>query len=172
VEGRRAHLEIGYISRSHGLRGEVAVKTFDPASESLLRLERVLLRRRDGDERELRVAATRIATKEILVTFEGLEDRVGADRLVGATVLAFREDLPQPAEGEFFQGDLLGLEAFDESGAALGEVSEILESGPVPNLVIRGPDNSELIVPFADEFVPNVDMGARRLWVRPPKLEE
>src|SRR5262249_9438772 len=46
-------LELGYVSRAHGLSGEVAVKTAEPPSLALTVLERVVVRARDGSEREL-----------------------------------------------------------------------------------------------------------------------
>jgi 16S rRNA processing protein RimM len=169
----KPHLEVGYVRSAHGLHGEVSVRTFDPASETLFDLERVLARRRDdGTEVELKLEAVRGGPKgDLLVSFGGVEGRTAAEGLVGSTLLAFREDLEAPAEGEFFQGDLVGLNAVDPSGTVLGVVEEIWSSGPVPNLVIRG-GGKELMVPFIDEFVPEVDLEKRRVVVRPPELSE
>jgi len=168
----RPHLEVGYVSRAHGLAGEVAVKTFDPGSETLFDVERVLLRFKDGSEQELTIDSIRSANKELLLGFEGVEGRTQAEKMVGGTVLVFRGDVDPPAEGEYFQGDLVGLTATDEQGHVLGTVEEIWSSGPVPNLVIRAEGKDELLVPFADDFVLTVDLPARRLTVRPPELEE
>lgn len=110
--------------------------------------------------------------KENLVTFEGVRTREAAEALVGSTVLVYREDLEPPAEGEYFLGDLMGLAAVDEAGNALGTVADIWETGEVPNLVIRDGKGGELIVPFADDFVPTVEMEAGRLVVRPPEYIE
>jgi len=98
--------------------------------------------------------------------------RTAAEALVGATVIAFREDLEPPAEEEYFQGDLVGLTAVDESGKVLGRVEEIWETGPVPNLVIRAEGKEELVVPFVDDFVSTVDIPGGRLVVKPPEFLE
>lgn len=168
----RPHLEVGYVSRAHGLTGEVAVRTFDPGSETLFDVERVLLRFKDGSEQELTIDSIRSANKELLLGFEGVEGRTEAEKMVGGTVLVFREDVSPPAEGEYFQGDLLGLTALDEQGHVLGTVADVWSTGPVPNLVIRAEGKEELMVPFADEFVLTVDLPAKRLTVRPPELDE
>lgn len=166
-----ALLQFGYVAKVHALDGEVVVKTFDPTSEVFNEIERVALRLRDGTELELGVDSVREGTKgTLIVGFDGVDGRVSAQRLVGATLSAFRDDLPELKEGEFFQGDLVGLSAFDEQGRALGEVAEVWNSGPVPNLVIRGPDKSEMWVPFAEEFVLVTDIKGRRLVVRPPEM--
>lgn len=168
----KPHLELGYVARAHGLQGEVAVRTFDPASETLGHVERVLVRPRSGAERVMRIASVRPTPKETLVVFEGVKGRDAAEALVGSTVLAFREDLEPPAEGEYFQGDLVGLTALDESGNVLGRVEELWETGEVPNLVIHAEGREELVVPFVDEFVPTVDIPGGRLVVRPPEYLE
>ncbi|HZN91622.1 MAG TPA: ribosome maturation factor RimM, partial [Myxococcales bacterium] len=162
--------EVGYVARAHGLAGEVGVRTFDPASRALLEVERALLRLKDGSELELQIDSTRETSKDLLVGFEGVEDRTRADGLVGATVYVFREDLEPPGEDEVFQGDLVGLKAQTESGEPLGEVAEVWSSGEVPNLVIRAPGREELMVPFAADFVVSVDVAEGRIVIRPPVL--
>lgn len=169
---RKPHLELGYVSRAHGIRGEVAVKSFDPASRSLESVRRVLIRRKDGREQLFVIESVRPADKELLVTLEGVSGRSASEALRGSTVLVFRDDLPPPAEGEYFQGDLIGLLAFDPEGKPLGTVQELWETGPVPNLVIRDEAGTEIIVPFADEFVPTVDLAQGRLTVNPPELTD
>lgn len=164
------YLELGYVARAHGIGGEVAVRPFDPGSETLGAVERVRVRTRAGQERELRIESVRPTPKEDIVAFEGVESREAAEGLVGSTVFVYREDLEPPAEGEYFQGDLVGLTAVDEAGKELGKVEELWATGEVPNLVIRGPGRPELIVPFADEFVPSVDMPGGKIVIRPPEF--
>lgn len=171
-KGLKPHLELGYVVRAHGLHGEIAIRPFDPASTTLEEVDRLLLRAKDGVERELSIDSVRQASKETLVVLQGVRGRTQAEALKGATVLVFREDLEPPADDEFFQGDLIGLAAFDPEGRPLGTVAELWETGPVPNLVIRRDGEEELVVPFADEFVPEVDLAEGRLVVRPPEWTE
>lgn len=161
------HLQVGYISRAHGLKGELAIRTFDPASSSLLEVKRVLLRPRQGEDRELELRSVRSTPKEFLVMLEGVRRREDSEPLVGATVFAFRADLPPPEEGEYFQGDLVGLVAQTEDGEALGTVEEIWNTGEVPTLVVRGGARGEVAVPFVEAFVPRVDLDARTVIIRP-----
>jgi 16S rRNA processing protein RimM len=165
-------LQIGYIARAHGLTGEVGVKTFDPASTALEAADVLRLRLKDGAEVDFKVDSIRGADKETLIGFEGIETRTEAEKLAGAVVSISRDALPAPKPGEFFQGDLVGLSAVDETGAVLGIVEEIWNTGPVPNLVIRGEGQPELVLPFVDEFVPSVDLAARKIVVKRPEYFE
>ncbi len=164
-------LEIGYVSRAHGTKGEVVVRTFDPASEVLLTVDRVWLRDKDGRQYEASIEECGQQNKDLRVSFTGVHGREAAERLVGTTVAVFREDLEAPEAGEFFQGDLIGLEARTPEGKRLGEITEIWNSGPVANLVIRDGE-SEMMVPFAEEFVPKVDLEARVVTVIPLEYSE
>lgn len=165
-------LEIGYISRAHGLHGEVVLKTFDPQSTVLDEVERLVLRTRAGDERELALASVGEAPgSDLLLRFQTVSRREAAEALVGSTVHVRREDLEAPAEGEFFHGDLVGLEAVTAEGKRLGVVEEVWSTGPVPNLCIRE-GKAELLVPFAEDFVTKVDLAAGRIVIVPPTYEE
>jgi 16S rRNA processing protein RimM len=166
----KPHLELGYVRAAHGLDGEVSIRTHDPGSSALDEVERVWIRPRVGAERELRIEGVRDATQgDLLIMFEGIATRKAADALVGGTLYVFREDLGLE-EGEMFQGDLLGLTAFDPSGVELGKIEQVLNNGPVPNLVIRG-GGKEWMVPFIDEYVTQVDVEAGRVTVRPLDID-
>jgi 16S rRNA processing protein RimM len=160
-------LVVGYVARAHGIGGELGIRTFDVASEALDGVERVVLRARDGGEREFVVLGSRPASKEVLLTLEGVEGRSAAEALKGSTVLVYREDLTAPSDGEYFQGDLVGLDAVSPEGAPLGKVEAVWNAGPVPTLVIRGGGGEELLVPFADEYVSEVDVAKGVMVVRP-----
>lgn len=163
--------EVGFVAKAHGIRGEVAVRTFDPGSTALLDVPSLLLTRRDGRQTRHAIRGCRPANGPFLVSLEGIGSRTEAEALVGAKVSVDREALPPPEEGEFFQGDLVGLTAVDEGGTEWGTVAEVWNTGPVPNLVIQSGEQ-EWLVPFADEFVREVDLPARRLIVRKPELIE
>lgn len=167
----KPHLQFGYVSRAHGLKGEVVVRTFDPASTVLDEIDRVFVRTRGGEEREYELEDVREGPKgDLLVTLKGVRRREDSEPLTGSAVFAFREDLEAPADDEIFQGDLVGLEAFSPDGARLGVVEEIFAAGPVPNLVIRD-GKTEHMVPLVDEFVKEIDVAAGRVVVTPLDLE-
>jgi 16S rRNA processing protein RimM len=165
------HLQFGYVAKAHGLKGELLVKTFDPASNVLDEIERVWARLKSGEERELDIESYREGPSGgLLVSLVGVETREAAEALCGSLLSAFREDLEAPDAGEYFQGDLIGLTAQTADGRLLGTVVDVWSSGPVPNLVI-GEGADELMVPFAAEFVTKIDVEARRIIIVPPEMD-
>jgi 16S rRNA processing protein RimM len=165
-----AQFEVGFVLRARGLKGQVVIRTFDPASTVFDEVRRIVLRLKSGEVRELRIEDCEARSGDRILSIAGVADRTAADQLVGAAVSVFRSDLAPPAEGEYFEGDLVGLEAVDESGSLLGTVEDVWNTGPVPNLVIREAGGAEMLVPFADDFVLAVDLAARRVVLRPPQL--
>ncbi len=165
-------LQIGYIARAHGLRGELVLKTFDPASTAINEVDVLVLVTRDGKEHTLTLESVAEAPGgDIRVRFEGMTRREDCEPFKASGVFVRREDLEPPAEGEFFHGDLVGLEAFTPEGKRLGVVEEMWSSGPVPNLVIRD-GKEEQMVPFAEDFVKQVDLAGKRVIVVPLSFDE
>ena len=168
----KALLHVGYISKAHGLNGELILKTFDPSSGVLDEVDRLTLVMRSGETKEFDInTAGESPGSDLLLTLKGIHRRAEAEPLVGSAVHVRREDLEEPAPGEFFHGDLVGLEAFTPEGKRLGVIEEVWSTGPVPNLCIRD-GKEELLVPFAEEFVPKVDLEAGRVTVIPLTYDE
>jgi 16S rRNA processing protein RimM len=71
--------------------------------------------------------------------------------------------LPVPEADEFYLADLVGLEAVDPAGAALGQVAAVHDYGAGASLEIGA-----LLIPFTRACVPMVDIAAGRLVVLPP----
>jgi 16S rRNA processing protein RimM len=100
------------------------------------------------------------------VKVEGVSDRTAAERLVGAEVLAPREELGEAAEGEHLWTDLEGLEVLTAAGEAVGRVTGLYATGGVDVLVVTGP-RGEKLVPLAPYV--EVDVAGRRIVVDPPE---
>lgn len=164
-------LEVGYVSRAHGLAGELAVKTHDPSSTVIDEVDRLFFRPKEGAGFEAAMTTSRRAATEWLVRVEGVSSREAAEALRGSAVCVFREDVAAPNEGEWFQGDLVGLEAVDGQSRAIGRVEALWHTGPVPVLVIRrsNPSGDELLLPFAEGFVGDVKPSEGRIVVFPPE---
>ena len=156
---------IGVISAPHGVRGTVRVRA--PGSGRHLRrgVEPVV----DGERR--RILASRQTPKGFLVDLEGVGDRDLAASLRGSELILDREELDAPEEEEFYVGDLVGLEAYDELGTRVGSIADILETPAHEILVIRDDEEepAEHYVPFIHEHVPTVDQEKGRVVVNLPE---
>ena len=94
-------------------------------------------------------------------------DRDEAQQWRGGCFAVCRSSLPPPPDNGFYWCDLLGLKVFAPDGAEVGEVADVMEAGNAV-LVIRKTGGGELLAPFVDDYVPQVDIGGGRIVVDMP----
>src|SRR6266498_2535584 len=128
-----ALLRIGKVVRAVGLKGFVGVGGSDGA---LGELNAITLRRGDGAAEVKRIEEARPQGRVWAVKLEGISDRTAAEGLVGAEVLAPREELEEAGEGRYLWTDLDGLEVVTVAGEVVGQVTELYETGGVDVLVV------------------------------------
>jgi len=105
-----------------------------------------------GDVRFV-VASSRLnRDRGLIVRFEGVTDRIGAEALRGTDLFGDQAEFPNLEDGEFWPADLIGLLAEDPSGEPLGSVVAIAY-GPQDRLVVETPDGLRAEVPFVADLV-------------------
>lgn len=122
----RPLLEVGRISRPHGLSGEVVVDLVTNRLERLSPRAELTCRGTGGVsvERVLTVRGSRPFQGRHLVRFEGVEDREAAEELHGAVLLAPAVSDPEA----LFVHELVGCEVVDQEGTSRGRVAAVREN--------------------------------------------
>lgn len=160
---------VGRIGKPHGVRGEVTVdvRTDEPdrryAPGSALQVQAP--RGSTFPRPTLTVERTRWHQGTLLVTFAELGDRNAAEAARGIVLSAHvpADEVPEDPE-EFYDHQLVGLEAHDLDGAPLGEVVGLFH-GAQDILRIRTADGREALVPFVSALVPEVDLAGGRVVI-------
>ncbi len=155
-------VRLGKVVRAVGLKGHLGVAGTEGA---LAIVERIALRRGDGEPEVRRILEARPQGRLWAVKVEGIEDRTSAEGLVGAEVLASREALGEAGEGRHWWSDLEGLPVVTAAGEAVGKVTGLYETGGVDVLVVTG-ERGEKLVPLAPYV--EVDRAAGRIVVVDP----
>ena len=100
---------------------------------------------------------------------QGVDDRNAAEALRGARIFVPRSSFPSTAsEDEFYWVDLIGLPVVNREGVALGEVRELMATGPQTVLVLAFEQDGkahERMIPFVSAFVDKVDLPGRCITV-------
>ena len=94
-----------------------------------------------------------------------MESREAADALVHALLQTARDCLPALDIEQYYWHQLIGLSVQDVSGADLGRVVSLMETGANDVLVIQDSAGSESLVPYIDPVVLSVDVNAGVLVV-------
>jgi 16S rRNA processing protein RimM len=157
---------IGFVAAPHGTRGTLKVRPAGSGRHLREGVEPVIAGRR------MRIAHARQTPKGFLLDVEGVGDRSQAAALRGEELRLDRRELDAPEEGEFYVGDLIGLTAKNDGGEVVGVVEETFETPAHEILVIRNKEEPALpdrYVPFTAEHVPELDLAAGLVVVRPPE---
>jgi len=161
-------LVVGRIARAHGIGGEVAVEVrTDLPDERFAVGVRV---ETDPPERgPLTVRRARWHSGRLLVSFDEVTDRTGAEGLRGTLLVADSSTSPVADDpDEYWDHQLIGLAALTVTGEPLGTVDDVLHPPGADLLVVRRPDGAELLVPFVRAIVPEVDVTRGHVVVDPP----
>lgn len=155
-------VEVGVVTRPHGVRGELRVVPHQPDSTTLLDAAEVWI---DGEPHE--VVSARKTKDAILLRLADITDRDVASDLRGAPVALRREQLLID-DGEILLADLVGCRVVTGGGEVWGTVRRI-ETGAQDRLVIDpGDGGPERQLPLVDEFVTDIDLEAGQITIDPP----
>lgn len=158
------YLQVGVITSTHGLKGEVKVfpTTDDPGR--FQKLKRVWLDTGAGYQ-ELEIIQVRFFKQFVILKFRGHEDinEVEAYRKKGLYVS--REDAVPLKENEYFIADLIGLQVESDEGALLGQLTDVLATGANDVYVVKTKEGKEILLPAIRQCILSVDMEQRRMQV-------
>jgi 16S rRNA processing protein RimM len=162
-------LVIGRIAKAHGISGEVSVdvRTDDPdhrfAVGSALDTE-------PPQRGPLTIEATRWHSGRLLVRFAGVQDRSAAEALRSTMLVVDSSTSAAPEDDdEFWDHDLIGLDAVLADGTQIGQITDVLHPPGSDLLVVGRAEGAELLVPFVSEIVPTIDLDSRRVVITPPE---
>ena len=155
------YLEVGKVTNTHGIMGEVRVQPWADSPEFLCRFKTLYV---DKTHWPIRVERARVHKNMVILKLEGVTDVPGALAMRNAILYIDRADADLP-EGSFFLADIMGLEVRDvQSGQVLGKVADVLTL-PANNVyVVRGGER-EILIPAVPQFIAetNVDGGYLRV---------
>lgn len=162
---------LGRFGAPHGLSGEIRLQSFTDDPLAIARYGPLV--DKSGQHRFELTHVRRQGKDMLLAQVAGVADRNGAEKLKGAELYAPRENLPEPAEDEFYLADLIGLRAETVSGAPLGVVTAIRNFGAGDILEIEPPEGGETaLFPFVRKVAPTIDIAAGRIVIEPPNEVE
>ena len=157
-------LEVGKITNTHGLRGEVKVVPWMDAPEDFERLERVYLRTRKEDI-PLTVKSVRYQKNNLIVKFAEYDDINDIEQYKNCVLCAERSELGELPEGSYYIVDLIGLEVLTEDGERVGVISDIFNTGANDIYEVKRDGKKALLLPVIDEVVKEVDINNGKVIV-------
>lgn len=157
-------LQVGVITATHGIRGEVKVfpTTDDPAR--FKKGQKLVLD--TGKERlSLKVSGVRFFKQFVILKFEGVDHINDIEKYKKCPLLVSREDAVPLGEDEYFIADMIGLSVLTEDGEPFGILKDVIETGANDVYAIASEKYGEVLIPAIKECILAVDMEAGRMKI-------
>ncbi len=161
-------IEVGYIQKAHGLKGEVIV-AFEPEFEETFEEIELIFVDIDGglvpfflEEEGFRIRNNESA----ICKLRFIETLTQAKELVGCKVFALENEII-PSEDQGVASTLIGMMAFDANFGKIGMISRVDDfSG---NLVITvNHPQAEIMIPLSDNAITSIDEDKREIHLECP----
>lgn len=161
-------LVVARIGRAHGIKGEVTVEV--RTDEPELRLAPgAVLSTDPASTGPLTIETGRVHSGRLLLRFEGVKDRNAAEALRNILLIAEvdPDELPEE-DDEYYDHQLIDLDVVTKGGAEVGRITEISHLPSQDLFIVERPDGSEVMIPFVEEIVIEVDLVEQRAVIDPP----
>ena len=167
-------IEVGRIADAWGVKGWFKVIPHSASPEALFSSKRWYLQpplqgaKAFGGTVLLRICEAKEHSDSVVALAHDIDDRNVAESLKGSRIFVPRSSFPTAGEDEYYWVDLIGLDVVNREGAALGQVKELMSTGPQTVLVIgyeEAGKSQERMIPFVSAYVDTVDLPARRIIV-------
>jgi 16S rRNA processing protein RimM len=161
--GRR--VLIGRIVGLYGVQGWLKIESWAEPRMRIFDYQPWLLTAASGVETKIEGVKGRAQGKGMVAQLPGVDDREQAAALIGTDIHVDRDQLPPPAEDEYYWVDLEGLEVVSIDNVELGRVSHLFATGANDVVVVRDGARERLIPFVQGSYVRSVDLSAGRMVV-------
>lgn len=150
-------LQVGIITSTHGVRGEVKVYPTTDDPRRFRRLKEVVLD--TGKEKmNLGIEGVKFFKQFVILKFKGLDNINDIEKYRQKSLYVTRKNAVRLQRDEYFIADLIGLKVQDEDGKELGTVKDVIETGANDVYEVEMADGKSLLLPAIKQCILNVDV--------------
>lgn len=159
-----SELQVGVITQTHGIRGEVKVfPTTDDASR-FKKLKEVIMD--TGRERlTLEIEDVKFFKQYAILKFKGYDSINDIEKYKNAKLYVTRDKAVKLKKDEYFIADLIGLDVVTDEREYFGRLKDVMSTGANDVYVVTREDGSEVLLPAIKECVKSVDMEQGQITV-------
>lgn len=157
-------LIIGIIQTSYGVNGEVKVKSLSGETEHFNKLKSIYLKKK-GVFYRFYVEHIRVVSGKILLKLEGINTPEQGKELCRSKIWVTRENACPLEDDEYYYGDLCQCDVV-KNNIIIGNVRSVFQAGIDFILEVECPNKKNLMLPFADEYIDDVDIKNSKIIVK------
>ena len=122
------YLQIGIITSTHGIRGEVKVL---PTTDDTMRFKKCkqVLLDTGKEKKEMQIESVKFFKQFAILKFRGYDNINDIEMYKGKSLLVTRENAVKLKKDEYFIADLIGCDVIDESEEEIGVLKDVMPTG-------------------------------------------
>lgn len=157
-------LQVGVITQTHGIRGEVKVFPTTDDAARFRNLKDVVLD--TGKEMlHMEIEGVKFIKQFVIVKFRGIDDINEVEKFRRCSLLVSRENAVPLEEDEYYIADMIGLEVETEDGEKFGVLKDVIETGANDVYVVESISYGEVLIPAIKDCILCVDVEAGKMTV-------
>lgn len=157
-------LQVGVITATHGLKGEVKVFSTTQYPERFEEIETVILD--TGREKmPLTIQSVRYFKNQVILKFKEINHINDIEKYKQCGLYVTREQAVPLGENEYYVTDLIGCGVFLEDGSPFGTLKDVMETGANDVYVVETENKEEVLIPAIKDCILQVDIGQKRVTI-------
>ncbi|MBQ8041327.1 MAG: ribosome maturation factor RimM [Lachnospiraceae bacterium] len=160
----KERLQVGVISSTHGVRGEVKVFPTTDDMNRFKKLKEVTLVT-EKTERILKITSVKFFKQFVILKFDGIDALNDVEIYKGASLLVDRKHAVKLEKDEYFIADLIDLVVVDEEENEIGILVDVMKTGANDVYIVKNNEGRELLFPAIKECILNVDFKKKKITV-------
>ena len=157
-------LQVGVISSTHGVRGEVKVFPTTDDVKRFKKLKEVILDT-GREERTLEIEGVKFFKNMVILKFKGIDNINDIEKYKGRSLYVDRKNAIKLRKDEYFVADMIGLQVFTEDGALFGILKDVLETGANDVYIIDTEKHGEVLIPAIKQCILDVDVKNQKMVI-------
>ena len=150
-------LQVGVITSTHGVKGEVKVFPTTDDPNRFKRLKEVILDT-GKEELTLEIEGVKFFKQFVILKFKGFDNINDIEKYRQKSLFVTRKNAVRLKRDEYFVADLIGMKIVDEQNEPLGVLKDVMETGANDVYVIAMEDGRELLLPAIKQCILHVDL--------------
>lgn len=161
---RNDELQVGVITQTHGIRGEVKVFPTTDDANRFKGLKEVILD--TGRERlSMEIEGVKFFKQFVILKFKGYDSINDVERYRQGKLFVTRDKAVKLKKDEYFVADMIGMRVVTDAGEDFGVLKEVLATGANDVYVVSRENGEEVLLPAIKECIRNMDMDGHVMEV-------
>ncbi|MDO5156954.1 MAG: ribosome maturation factor RimM [Eubacteriales bacterium] len=157
-------LQIGVITSTHGIRGEVKVFPTTDDNKRFKKLKDCFIEYKN-EMIPVKAKGCKFFKNMVILQFEGIDNINDVEKYKQCNLYVDREHAVPLDQDEYFMTDLIHMAVINESNEKIGTLNEIIPTGANDVYVVVDDDGKELLIPAIKECILSIDLEKKEMKV-------